>query len=1104
MTLDIVLMKWMEMKSTSKTRRLSLAGHACGSDRGTIVGTWNIGACGWRSLGLGLERLSDLDNDLDRDAVDSRRGDSTRSSSSHPSLSRTRSSSDDSDMLRSPVMGDYDYSFFPYSRAMALQSLYGHQHHPSDALFAAQDEHGLEQEYNPAAASEAEATSSFAVRPAEVDVSQGTGFGFDRVAGEVLDEKKLDPENEARSVDVSRTTAFINGLRSDEGLDAYLNSPSASSYDPEFAVASSSSSLDHHHHQRTSSPIPPMPSTNLAPHTTPPSPDHLSLEKEHATTTMSPVLSTLNGEPCDSSGYRRHPPPALSSTSQSSRTGSSHGQTSTSNRSNGFGSAYSSTTSRLNRGRQRGNSDDEDDDEDRRRRRALERMHVDEFGLKSPSSSEDEDDMDKYGPPSASSPKNNLLRPPWNPGPVSRTPSTAESFVTAPSGSPSPMPMDFPSTSSNSSRYASEDDDDDDNDDDDVPLAQRIPGALIAQKSMRHQFRQEREQRKQEKTVRQETEADRRARQMTLRPAGAGAGGVVDQSGVGTVGSSSHDAALLAVAAAAAAASLAPPTAPAPPQRRQRTLTLPTKSPGAPIFNPHDLAKKLQNVQMAESPAHQLQTFQQQQIHHHHQQQQQLSRSQTHHSKSISKSSGDQQHLLSPPFAASPPMSSPAMRSRSVKEPSNSLHQPFSASPTTSMHVPPVPALRSMRSFHRPSSSHRPAGTEGPRSSPLPEADQRLGRSSTTSNHRSSNEGYIRRSTSQSRISGERPMRTEEPVPPLPFNRSARPSIDHGTDREEQRKAIKGHPSPETRVHKRPSTADPERPRTSSSQHQPQPQLQPTNVIMKPIVSQQRIFVGNLQQFHMVEISPSTTAGDVITMMDSQGILKGWAGSGGWMVFEIAQDFGMERPVRSYELLADVQSSWLKDKTVNYFVLRLTPLDVPLSRSAIPSSSPTHSGYVEWEVKRGKWSKRWLQLREHSLWLSKRDNRKDEVLICSLSNFDAYHITRNHRAPKPYAFAIKSTDNLSFFESATDYLHNFSCSEKDGSVWMEKILVARSYVLHQEKQVLFSPKSPGGNASAPLARSGTKKHPPPRTLQPLIPLLHNDVFEPGSLLANHL
>jgi len=206
-----------------------------------------------------------------------------------------------------------------------------------------------------------------------------------------------------------------------------------------------------------------------------------------------------------------------------------------------------------------------------------------------------------------------------------------------------------------------------------------------------------------------------------------------------------------------------------------------------------------------------------------------------------------------------------------------------------------------------------------------------------------------------------------------------------------------------------------------------------------------------------------------------------------------------------------VQASWNKDKMVNYLVLRLTPLDVPLNRSAIPSSSPTHSGYVEWEVKRGKWSKRWMQLREHSIWLSKRDNGRDQVQLCSLSNFDAYKVTRSHRAPKPFAFAVKSTDKLSFFENTADYLHSFACSEKDGKVWMEKILVARSYVLFQERHVLFNPKAVvNGNNAGGLSRAGTRKATiqRPAVVQPLLSLPPpppfggvSPVFEPGSLLS---
>lgn len=68
---------------------------------------------------------------------------------------------------------------------------------------------------------------------------------------------------------------------------------------------------------------------------------------------------------------------------------------------------------------------------------------------------------------------------------------------------------------------------------------------------------------------------------------------------------------------------------------------------------------------------------------------------------------------------------------------------------------------------------------------------------------------------------------------------------------------------------------------------------------------------------------------------------------------------------------------------------------------------------------------------------------RDEVFLCALSNFDAYFITRVHKTPRPFAFAVKSTDKLSFFENTADYLHVFSCGEKEGNVWMEKILVAR-------------------------------------------------------------
>ena len=68
---------------------------------------------------------------------------------------------------------------------------------------------------------------------------------------------------------------------------------------------------------------------------------------------------------------------------------------------------------------------------------------------------------------------------------------------------------------------------------------------------------------------------------------------------------------------------------------------------------------------------------------------------------------------------------------------------------------------------------------------------------------------------------------------------------------------------------------------------------------------------------------------------------------------------------------------------------------------------------------------------------------KDATFLCSLNNFDAYYVTRVHKAPKPYVFSVKSTDSLSYFENTSDYVHVFSCGESEGKNWLEKILLAR-------------------------------------------------------------
>ena len=167
-----------------------------------------------------------------------------------------------------------------------------------------------------------------------------------------------------------------------------------------------------------------------------------------------------------------------------------------------------------------------------------------------------------------------------------------------------------------------------------------------------------------------------------------------------------------------------------------------------------------------------------------------------------------------------------------------------------------------------------------------------------------------------------------------------------------------------------------------------------------------------------------------------------------------------------------------------------------------------------------------MELRDNSLWLSKRDNGRDEVFLCKLTNFDVYSVTRVMKTPKPFVFSIKSTENLSLFENTADYLHTFCCKEKEGLEWMMNILLARVSLrfiklsclqradkLHLLKSCVsyrgrrLQPKPTG----ASLSRAGTRRaqNKPGQTLVSIPPstvqtVSTKAVFEPGSLLAGRM
>lgn len=150
-----------------------------------------------------------------------------------------------------------------------------------------------------------------------------------------------------------------------------------------------------------------------------------------------------------------------------------------------------------------------------------------------------------------------------------------------------------------------------------------------------------------------------------------------------------------------------------------------------------------------------------------------------------------------------------------------------------------------------------------------------------------------------------------------------------------------------------------------------------------------------------VDAFPETTARDVLASLRSRGDLK----EGNWVVYESFAELGMERQVREFEvILSGVTRGWDGSTSANCLVLRETAPHTTFTRS-IPETAPFVGGWVQHESK-GKWNKRWLEVRGGQVFLSKNEKGKDELHVSTLFS-DVYTIRKQIQAPQPYVFALK-------------------------------------------------------------------------------------------------
>ena len=150
----------------------------------------------------------------------------------------------------------------------------------------------------------------------------------------------------------------------------------------------------------------------------------------------------------------------------------------------------------------------------------------------------------------------------------------------------------------------------------------------------------------------------------------------------------------------------------------------------------------------------------------------------------------------------------------------------------------------------------------------------------------------------------------------------------------------------------------------------------------------------------------------------------------------------LRRSVRNFEKLYDITDNWSDDDSNGCFLIdsHSNYLKDSLSERKSRDAVIEYSTTVQMQVSPGKWSKRYLQLFNDTLHLSKSDKAKDKHFICNMVSYDVYTLTRLYPgAPKPqrifddtlygHIFIVKSQDNSSLFEKKEDYSHVFAVTD---------------------------------------------------------------------------
>ncbi|PKI84234.1 Mip1p [Malassezia vespertilionis] len=216
-----------------------------------------------------------------------------------------------------------------------------------------------------------------------------------------------------------------------------------------------------------------------------------------------------------------------------------------------------------------------------------------------------------------------------------------------------------------------------------------------------------------------------------------------------------------------------------------------------------------------------------------------------------------------------------------------------------------------------------------------------------------------------------------------------------------------------------------------------------------------RVFVLSQQRYAIVHVRENANAHALLQQTVFQmGLAPCTDAHQDWAVWDVLTNIGIERPLREYERVHEVVAE--RGTDVGHFLIKPTDSPTLVHADTLPTYSSMLGGWVSIQTDPKKWSKRWLELREHHLFIATSENGKHEEPLASMFETEFYFMDPvRQQAIKPYGFALRKTSVAPDTADRTiAYVTQPSlAAHRD---WAKAIFGARTYVIRQERPQLLA------------------------------------------------